>query len=182
MKKRNVIILLLVLVTVIVFVGIFFLIKNNTKNKVSSNIQEQVEYMNSINTNSTVEQINDILKVKGIVDDNDSNKYYWELSDEVTIEVTYTKNGNCRIELIADNDNLVNNKVKINDVNTLKSKVNEGITYDEFKKEVGDVDGVLLGNSTVSKKYIWVASDGSYIKATFSNTNDKCIFMSVIKK
>ena len=61
----------------------------------------------------------------------------------------------------------------------LKPKISEGITYDDFIKYIGNVDGILIEKSSYSKKYIWVAEDGrSYLNGTFSISTGKCTFIS----
>lgn len=69
-----------------------------------------------------------------------------------------------------------NDKVKITvNVNKkLKEKVKSGITYEEFKKYVGSIDGVLLIKRIEGNTYEWNDGKGSFLKATFSSEDNLC--------
>ena len=53
-----------------------------------------------------------------------------------------------------------NKKVTLDNLSDIKARINDGISYDEFKKAVGGVDGTLIEVSSWNK-YVWVAEDGS---------------------
>ena len=64
----------------------------------------------------------------------------------------------------------------------LQTKVKTGITYEQFKTYVGNVDGVVVGKSSTTTKYMWVSKNGGYIKGTFSNTTNMCTFITGMVK
>ena len=66
--------------------------------------------------------------------------------------------------------------------NELKDKVKSGITYDEFKTYLGNIEGVIVEKSSYSTKYTWASENGSYINGTFSNSSNKCTLLSGVVK
>lgn len=140
------------------------------------------ECIKQIKIENTVEEINDIIGFDGEVTDEKYNKYYWELSEDTGIEVTYYSDNKGTIEVDIDMDLLANKNVSFSRYNELQPKIKEGITYDEFKTYVGNVDGTLIEKGSISNKYVWVAKDGSYLNAAFSNSSGKCTFASGMVK
>lgn len=140
------------------------------------------ECIKQIKIENTVEEINDIIGFDGELTDEKYNKYYWELSEDTGIEVTYYSSNKGTIEVDIDRDLLANKNVSFSRYDELQPKIKEGITYDEFKTYVGNVDGTLIEKSSISNKYVWVAKDGSYLNGTFSNSSGKCTFASGMVK
>ena len=60
----------------------------------------------------------------------------------------------------------------------MQPKIKEGISYNDFKSYIGNVDGTITEKSSISTKYTWVSSDGSYLTASFSNSSNQCTFAS----
>lgn len=135
-----------------------------------------VECVKKINPENTVEEINNIIGVKGELTDEKYNKYYWELSDESGVEVTYYSSTKGTIVADINKEDYANSKVDFSRYSELKPKINEGITYSEFITYIGNVDGIIVEKSSYSTKYLWVSSDGEYLNATFSNSSNKCTF------
>ena len=71
---------------------------------------------------------------------------------------------------------LKNKKVTLDNLSDIKARINDGISYDEFKKAVGGVDGTLIEVSSWNK-YVWVAEDGSSnVTASFGKDGDLKFF------
>ena len=146
---------------------------NNTKGNCSA-----TECIKMIKPENTVEEINNIIGFEGELTDEKYNIYYWELSEDSGIKVTYYSSSKGTIVVDMDRDLLKNNKVNFSRYNELKEKINSGISYDNFITYIGNVEGILIEKSSSTNKYIWVADDGSYLTGTFSNRNGNCTFAS----
>ena len=55
---------------------------------------------------------------------------------------------------------LKNSKVTLDNLADVKAKINDGVSYADFKNAVGGVDGTLYELGSWNK-YVWVAGDGS---------------------
>lgn len=141
-----------------------------------------IECIKKINPENTVEQINNIIGFEGELIDEKYEKYYWELSENTGVEVTYYGNPNGTITIDYDKDSLVNKSVDFSRYNELKSKINDGITYDNFISYIGNVEGTIIEKSINSVRYIWVSSNGDYLKGTFSKSTGYCtVIIGLIK-
>lgn len=148
-------------------------VNSNTKGKCSA-----VECIKQIKPENTVSEINSIIGFDGELTDEKYNKYYWELSETTGIEVTYYSSEKGTIKADIDRDALANSKVDFSRYDELQPKIKEGITYSEFISYIGNVEGTIIEKSSISTKYVWVATDGSYLNGTFSNSSNKCTFAS----
>lgn len=175
---------------ILVLVGTLFLTlsvgcdKTNKKenktvqNKINGNCSA-VDCIKKLNTKSTVEEINKVIGIDGILTDEKYNKYTWKISDTDEVTATYYSSNKANIEATYDKNTLKNNKVDFSKYNEIKTALKNGekVSYEEFKEKVGGVDGTLVEISSISNKYTWVNKDGGYLTATFSNTSDKCTFI-----
>ena len=118
------------------------------------------------------------LLVKGNLTDEQYNIYYWELTEETGISVTYYSGTKGNIKVDIDKKLLKNSKVDFSKYEELRTKINDGITYEEFVTYVGGVEGTLVEKGSITNKYIWVDEDDSYLNASFSSSSNKCTFIS----
>lgn len=137
-----------------------------------------IECIKKIKPENTVEEINSIIGFDGELTDEKYNKYYWELSENTGVEVTYYSGKTGNISIDFDRDSLANNKVDFSRYNELQPKIKEGISYNDFIAYIGNVEGTVIEKSSSSTKYVWVSSDGSYLNGTFSNRTNNCTFAS----
>lgn len=137
-----------------------------------------IDCIKQISTDSTVADINKIIGFDGELTDEKYNIYYWEISEEEGIKVAYYSGKTGIITADYNRDTLANSKVDFSRYNELQPKIKEGITYNEFKSYIGNVDGTITEKSSITTKYTWVSSDGSYLTASFSNSSNKCTFAS----
>ncbi|MBQ6816835.1 MAG: hypothetical protein IJO27_00215 [Bacilli bacterium] len=139
-----------------------------------------VECIKKINPEHTVEQINNIIGFEGELLDEKYQKYYWELSEDTGVQVAYYSSSKGQISIDYDRDSLANNKVDFSRYSELKAKIEgtDGITYNDFITYIGNVQGTVIEKSSYSTKYVWVASDGSYLNGSFSSSSGKCTFAS----
>lgn len=135
------------------------------------------ECIKQISYENTVEEINEIIGFEGELIDEEYNSYYWELSEDTGIEVTYYSGENGTISLEIDRDVLANKNVDFSRYDELEVQMDEGITYDEFITYIGNVEGTLTEKSSLITRYTWVAEDGAYLNATFSNNSGNCTFV-----
>lgn len=136
------------------------------------------ECIQKIKPESTVSEINSIIGFEGELTDEKYNKYYWELSEDTGIEVTYYSSDKGTISIDFNRDSVANKKVDFSRYDELQPKIKDGITYQDFITYIGNVDGVLIEKSSYSNKYVWVAEDGSYLDGSFSTSSNKCTFAS----
>lgn len=137
-----------------------------------------LECIKQIKPENTVEEINKIIGFDGELTDEQYGQYYWKLSDETGIEVSYYSGDKGTIVADVDREYLKNNKVDLSRYDELKTKVNSGITYDDFITYVGNVDGIITEKSAYIIKYTWVASNDDYLNASFSTSTNKCSFVT----
>lgn len=152
---------------------------NNDLNKIETTGKcNALECINLISIDNTVEEINDIIGIKGTLTDEQYNIYYWELTEETGVSVTYYSGTKASIKVDIDKELLKNSKVDFSKYEELRTKINDGITYEEFMPYVGGVEGTLIEKGSITNKYIWVDDDGSYLNASFSTGSNKCTFVS----
>ena len=137
-----------------------------------------VECIKKINVESTVADINKIIGFDGELTDEKYNIYYWEISEDEGIKVAYYGGNKGTITADFDRDTIANSKVNFSRYSELQPRIKEGISYNDFKSYVGNVDGTITEKSSISTKYTWVSSDGSYLTASFSNSSNQCTFAS----
>lgn len=135
-----------------------------------------IECIKKIKPENTVEEINSIIGFDGELTDEKYNKYYWKLSEETGVEVTYYSGKTGTISIDFDRDSLANSKVDFSRYDELQPKIKEGISYNDFISYIGNVEGTVIEKSSISTKYVWVSSDGSYLNGSFSNSSGKCTF------
>lgn len=175
LKKKIFLIIFLILIT-----GCSSNVNNDLNSLLTSKGKcSAFECINNIEPTNTVEEINNIIGIIGQLTDEKYNKYYWELSDDSGIEVTYYSGDTGTISVDFDNEVLKNEKVDFSKYDEIKSQLDSGqsLTYDEFVTKVGGVQGILIEKSEYNKVFIWVANDDSYLKATFSESTGKCTFI-----
>ena len=136
-----------------------------------------VECIKRINPENTVEEINSIIGFEGKLIDEQYNKYYWELSDDSGIQVTYYSGNTGTIVIDFDRNSVANDKVDFSRYDELQLKIDDGISYDEFITYIGNVEGTITEKSNISTQYVWVSTDGSYLNASFSNNSGKCTYV-----
>ena len=134
------------------------------------------ECIELIDSSNTVEEINEIIGIKGELIDEKYNIYYWELSKNTGIEVAYYSSDNGTISCDYEYEMLKNEDVTFTAFEELQEKVRDGIYYDDFIKYIGNVEGTITEKNSYSTKYTWVSKDGKYLTGTF-NSSGKCTFI-----
>ena len=155
--------------------------KNDSSNDESSKLKAKcsaLECIKKIKVENTVEDVNKIVGVDGKLTDTEYNFYEYDLGNGETITLKYYAGNKATVIASYDKKKLANKNVDLSDLNSLKKKVSSGITYDQFKKEIGGVDGTLIEKSESSNKYLWASKNGGYITAIFRNKDNKCSFFS----
>lgn len=174
MKKQNLILGCIIISTLTGCSSVNLDSNTNQNNETTKGNCVATECIKKINPENTVEEINNIIGFEGELTDEKYNKYYWSLSESSGIEVTYYSSDKGTIVVDIDRDLFANDKVDFSKYDELKEKINDGISYDDFKTYIGNVEGTLIEKGRTSNKYVWVAKDGSYLNASFSNSSGKC--------
>lgn len=137
-----------------------------------------IECIKQIQPEHTVKEINDIIGFEGELTDEKYHKYYWKLSDTSGVEVSYYLGNKGTIRIDLDRNLLGNNDITFSRYEELQPKVKDGINYSEFISYIGNVNGTIIEKDEKSTKYLWVSQNGSYITGSFSNSTQKCTFIS----
>ena len=110
---------------------------------------------------NTLEELNGIVGFEATkLESTSLDKYEYDFGNDKKITVSISNDKIVSIKIEYDKKELKNKKVTLDNLSDIKSRINDGISYDEFKKAVGDVDGTLIEVSSWNK-YVWVAEDGS---------------------
>ena len=144
---------------------------NDSDNKANCSALECIK---KIKLDNTVEEVNKIIGVKGVLYDKENKCYRYDLDNGETITLKYYSSDKATITASYNKKKLANGKVDLSNLN--KKKVKSGLTYDKFKEEIGGVDGTLIEKSEISKTYFWASKDGGYITAIFKNKDNKCFY------
>ena len=87
-------------------------------------------------------------------------KYEYDFGNDKKITVTLFSGKVSSITMAYDKKELKNSKVTLDNLADVKAKINDGVSYADFKNAVGGVDGTLYELGSWNK-YVWVAGDGS---------------------
>lgn len=137
-----------------------------------------IECIQKIEPENTVEEVNEIIGVDGVLTNENYNYYEYDLGNDEKITLKYYKGTTATIEADFDKKDIADKKVDLSNLNDLKPMVNAGITYDNFKKQIGNVDGVLVEKSKTSVKYMWVSKKGGNVRASFRTSDNMCTFFT----
>lgn len=155
--------------------------KGETAEKSKNSVKTKCEFykcIDEIKPENTVEEVNKIIGIEGVLTDEEYNFYEYDFGDDKKITLKFYSSDKSTIVVDYNKKDLKNNKVTLENLSDLKSRINDGITYEDFKKEVGGVDGTLIEKSTLSDKYVWVTKNEGYVTASFSNSKGTCTFFS----
>lgn len=147
--------------------------KNKMKGKCSA-----VDCMKQIEITNTIEEINEITGVEGKLTDETKKIYEYDLGDEDKITVEYGSKEVPTIKAEFTRSKVADKNVDLSKSTELKAKVNAGINYEQFKAEIGNVDGIVVEKSETNTKYMWVSKKGGYIKGNFRNSDNLCTFFT----
>ena len=145
--------------------------KTNLSNKKQSDnteteVKAKCSYykcLSKMSLSNTVDELNNIVGIEAkSVETTVENmeKYEYDFGNDKKITVTLFSGKVSSITMAYDKKELKNKKVTLDNLSDIKARINDGISYDEFKKAVGGVDGTLIEVSSWNK-YVWVAGDGS---------------------
>lgn len=143
------------------------------------------ECLSKMSLDNSIEELNDIIgfdatKLENNTSSSTLDKYEYDFGGDKKITVTMYNSNNkiSSIKLEYDKKDIKNKKVTLENLSDIKARINDGISYDEFKKSVGGVDGTLIELSSWTK-YVWIAGDGSsYVTASFGKNDGNLKFFS----
>lgn len=133
-----------------------------------------------IDPSDSVSKINEILGINGVLVDAGYNEYFWELSENAGIYVTYYSGDVGIIRSEFPDEEIKNPRVSFAKINEIESAVNtdESLTYQDLVNMLGNVEGVNVEKSESELKYKWVSDDNKYLIATISQDTKKCIMIT----
>lgn len=134
--------------------------------------------MEKLDATMTLEQMNEVIGFEGEkTSETDSYTVYkWELTDDTGITSQFhTKYNTATISANYPNK-MITEKADFSKWDEIKSKLNkrEEITYDEFVKLVGGVQGKMDQKTSTSTTYKWLNNEGGYLSAYFDVKTNKC--------
>ena len=136
-----------------------------------------LECIEKLDVNGTLEDAEKVMGFEGELKNESTESYEWVINDAETIRIAFKAKTITAYNY--DDEVLANSSVDFSGYSDLKKSVSSGITYDDFVKAVGGVEGTLIEKSSITNKYTWVAGDGkSYLNASFNINSHKCTFMS----
>ena len=154
---------------------IFFLVTGCGKGSAGKN--DVFKYMEQLSANNSIEEMNKIIGSEGnLKKETDSYKIYsWDLGDDISISVQVSSSDKKTITASIPKK-LFKKNADFSKWSEIKSKLNtkDSLTYDEFVKLVGGVEGVITQKSDDSVTYEWVNADGGYLNAYFDIDTNKC--------
>ena len=163
----------------IIFIVIILLLtgcnSNNNEVKIKANCKV-FDCLNKIEPENTVDEINEIIGFDGDVTDEKYKIYNWQLNETDSIQVAYYSSDKSQIKIKYDKEKIKNKKVDFSNYEKIKEDLKKGVkyTYNDLTKKF-KTKGKLTGKSSISKKYTWVSDNGSYLTATISNNDNRCI-------
>lgn len=152
--------------------------ENTSDSPDSNNTQSYMDYFAMVEVGDTLAQVEEKIGTKG-EETNDSKYstiYFWDVADGNGVEVTFNKeDGKAdKVKMEYEAKDISNEKTKVKDLEGLKAKINDGITYDDVKAWVGGTDGVLYEKTKTANSYYWRGTDGSSLMANFSAETGLC--------
>lgn len=134
-----------------------------------------LDYINKVEVGDSLDKINEVIGSEGKVL-SDNATYTWDIGNGGFTAIFKVDDTSSAISLNVsyDNEDVENKNVRIKDLKNIKSKVSEGIDYDEFKELLGGVDGILVSKGSVTKGYVWRNPDGSIVDASFRLEDNMC--------
>lgn len=154
--------------------------KETTKKENTKDATKVVDYIEKLDNNSTLEDVNKLVGFDGVVDSKNEKKYVWNITDTSSLTATFVNKGYTSLEIEIEDDLLKNSNVDFSKYKEISSALKNGetVTYDAFKEKVGGVDGTPVAKTSISTSYRWVNEKGGYLRATFNNKTKKCTFVS----
>ena len=119
--------------------------------------------LSKVSLSNTVDELNNIVGIEAkSVETTVENmeKYEYDFGNDKKITVTLFSGKVSSITMAYDKKELKNSKVTLDNLADVKAKINDGVSYADFKNAVGGVDGTLYELGSWNK-YVWVAGDGS---------------------
>lgn len=141
--------------------------------------------LSKMSRDNTIEELNEIVgfdakKVEDTTNTTTPEKYEYDFGGDKKITVTMStySQGILSIKIEYNKKELKNSKVTLDNLSDMESRINEGVSYEEFKNAVGGVDGTLIEIGSWNK-YLWVAEDGSSnITASFDSEDGELKFFN----
>lgn len=138
------------------------------------------ECLSKMSLDNTLDELNGIVGFDATKVENTTSstfdKYEYDFGNDEVMTVSINNEKISSIKIEYDKKELKNKKVTLDNLSDVKAKINDGVSYDEFKEAVGGVDGTLIELSSWNK-YVWVAGDGSsYITGSFGKDGNLKFF------
>lgn len=158
---------------------------SSTKESVSQDGNENkdtrtyIDCFASVEVGDSLEQVEEKMGFKGEETHNDdySTTYFWDVKDGNGVGVNFRKddyNKADKVKLEYDVKDIRNKKTKVKNLEGLKAKIADGVSYDDVKAWVGGVDGVMNEKNKTANSYYWRGNDGSSLMADFSIETGLC--------
>lgn len=158
--------------------------KKNTKKPEEEKIKgncKVFECIKNIEVTDSLETVNEKMGFDGKKDKDtdDYSIYIWEVTKDSKVKIQFNNGSKSDITIEFDKEKIASDKLDLSKSEDIKSTVQKGeMSLDKFNEMVGNVEGTLVEKSGTIKKYLWYGASDNYLYGTFSNTSNKCTFIS----
>lgn len=137
-----------------------------------------IECFTLVEVGDSLEQVEEKIGFKGeeTYDSNYATTYFGDVNDGFGVEVNFSKDSGIadKVKMEYNVKDITNEKTKVKDLEGLKAKIDDGVSYDDVKAWVGGVDGVLYKKDETANSYYWRGTDGTSLMADFSVETGFC--------
>lgn len=172
--KKKLFSILLVGVLVMGLTGCGNSAKENNKSDSSSATKGNCDVfkcLEKLNSSMTVEEMNKVIGFEGkLVSDEETYKTYsWDLTDDTSIRSQFMLKYNTATISANYPSSMVTKKADFSKWNEIQAKLKskEKLSYKEFVKLVGGVEGTIKQKTDTQTTYSWYNSKGGYLSGYF---------------
>ena len=146
----------------------------NEENKNTNTTCPINEYMMQITSDSSLNEISEMINAEGVLNDIGYNEYQWNICNDVILYVSFNE-FSARIDL--PYDMLSNKNIDLSKILPITEQIdnNEKVTYEDIVEALNDNYGTLIKKDLDSYEYIWVDKENNYLIIAFSNEDNSCI-------
>lgn len=132
--------------------------------------------MEKLSDSQSIEEMNETIGFEAELESEEASykKYKWELSENSSITAMVMSSGSKRLDAHYDLK-IINMKADFSKWDQIKKRISsKDLTYSEFVKLVGNVEGIITRKESDVITYHWYNKDGGYLFADFDTETGMC--------